>query len=813
MKSLVLLLALIPLLAAADWHPSLPAPGSLDGLGVNIHFTKPEPGELEMIKAAGFRWVRQDITWAGVEKKVGEYDFSAYDGLAAALEKNGLKAYFILDYGNPLYADPGDQHPFTSRAGTEEFRAAYARWAAATVAHFAGRGYLFELWNEPNHEGFWKPKPNAADYAAMAKGACVEIQKVAPKEALVGPATSTIDLPFIEECFRVGLLEHWAAVSVHPYRQQRPETVEAEYRQLRMLIHRYAPDRNIPILSGEWGYSTAWSSLGPDEPAREQTQAQYLARMFLTNIANDVPISIWYDWRDDGNDPKESEHRFGIVRRAFHTGASEPFEPKPAYLAARTLTSELAGFRFNKRLCYGPDDRQLLFEQGVKLRFATHCDGAPRAWLSAQPGKFGVRELSGEARIESAVFTDGIAGLQLKETVEFIRPIDPQPAWEVARSWSCLPLEWLVRYPAETTIEVVATGKNLTDGTLVVDSGTRDNLLGCIMIPPHHGEERVGSGMEFRHSGQVTLTNLLPSEDIRQHLYLRFLDGREFKFHQRSILVAMNPLDISGFVTGDGQFCLRLGNPSGDVLHGKLTLGQAFKGSRTERLENRTDLLLEKGQTEKIIRAPEVKVDQTPFDCMLCFTWDKGPEALSSVRVFQPSVSFSSTALATRTDGAKEVEGHLTIKDAVGDAQAPVPGMPSLAVSYSFGRGWKFGQIVPSDKNSAVENWIKETAPNVYTLWIRGDGRGLQPRIRFVDATGQTFQSDGQKLDFNGWRLVKFPLRSEPETPLNHWGGANDGEVHLPVKWDNVLLLDNVSREPLEGEIQFAAPTLTYERK
>ena len=28
------------------------------GLGVNIHFTDPEPGEIKMIAAAGFRWVR-----------------------------------------------------------------------------------------------------------------------------------------------------------------------------------------------------------------------------------------------------------------------------------------------------------------------------------------------------------------------------------------------------------------------------------------------------------------------------------------------------------------------------------------------------------------------------------------------------------------------------------------------------------------------------------------------------------------------------------------------------------------------------------
>src|SRR5262245_59823485 len=112
----------------ADYHPSLPAIGSLEGLGVNIHFTEPQPGELEMIEAAGFKWIRTDLTWERTEREPGKYDFSAYDSLVAALEKHHLRALFILDYGNPLYAESGDQHPFTSRAGTSDFRDAYAKW-------------------------------------------------------------------------------------------------------------------------------------------------------------------------------------------------------------------------------------------------------------------------------------------------------------------------------------------------------------------------------------------------------------------------------------------------------------------------------------------------------------------------------------------------------------------------------------------------------------------------------------------------------------------------------------------------------------
>ena len=61
--------------------------------------------------------------------------------------------------------------------------------------------------------------------------------------------------------------------------------------------------------------------------------------MVLTNVANDSPLGIWYDWRDDGDDPKEAEHRFGIVRRKPTGDAKQPFEPKPAYTALVSVIS------------------------------------------------------------------------------------------------------------------------------------------------------------------------------------------------------------------------------------------------------------------------------------------------------------------------------------------------------------------------------------------------------------------------------------------------------------------------------------------
>lgn len=350
---------------AAAPQVALPSPTVPDGLGVNIHFTDPRPGEMEMLAAAGFRWVRMDFAWGGTEKERGRYDFAAYDRLLAALDAHRMHAVFILDYSNRLYE--ADQS-----VATQAGREAFARWAAAAVVHFKGRGVLWEIWNEPNIRNFWKPQPDVEQYAALALAAAKAMREAAPGEGIVGPASSTLDWKFLEGCFKAGLLEWWDAVSVHPYRQSAPETAAADYDKLRRLIAQYAPKgKTIPILSGEWGYSSAW------EHYDAESQGKMLPRQWLTNLSQGVPISIWYDWHEDGANRREAEHRFGTVAFDYHAGRDPVYDAKPAYFAAKTLTSVLDGYRFTKRIAVGgPDDYVLLFRTGDELRLAVWTTAA-----------------------------------------------------------------------------------------------------------------------------------------------------------------------------------------------------------------------------------------------------------------------------------------------------------------------------------------------------------------------------------------------------------------------------------------------------
>lgn len=356
------------------------APTVPDGLGVNIHFTDPRPSEMKMLTDGGFRWIRMDFSWSLIEKIKGEYDFTPYDRLMATLEKSGTCALFILDYSNKFYDD--GLSPYT-----DEGRQAFARWAAASVRHFLGRGIYWEMYNEPNNT-FWRPKSNVDDYVKLALAVGRAIRDAGPHEMYIGPATYTIDFSFLEACFRAGLLEYWSAVSIHPYRQSAPETAADEYRRLRSLIVQYAPrGKHVPIISGEWGYSSAWKDFD------EVKQGEMLAREWLTNLSNDIPLSIWYDWQDDGSDAIDPEQHFGTVANSYHEGREPVYDAKPGYRAAKTLTTVLKGYQFRKRLKTDHiEDYVLLFSKGHDIRVAAWTTlGTPHSIvIPASPGRFSI---------------------------------------------------------------------------------------------------------------------------------------------------------------------------------------------------------------------------------------------------------------------------------------------------------------------------------------------------------------------------------------------------------------------------------------
>jgi hypothetical protein len=168
-----------------------------------------------------------------------------------------------------------------------------------------------------------------------------------------------------------GVLEYLDAVSVHPYRNasQPPETAAADFEKLRGMIAANAPEGKrgkVPVLSGEWGYSSHRKGVSLE------TQAAFAVRQQLSNLLHGVPLSIWYDWKNDGPDPGENEHNFGTVL--------PDLKPKLAYTAIQTLTRELGGYAIERRVTMGN-------EKDYVLLCKHNSSGAQKlaAWTLAGP--------------------------------------------------------------------------------------------------------------------------------------------------------------------------------------------------------------------------------------------------------------------------------------------------------------------------------------------------------------------------------------------------------------------------------------------
>src|SRR5205085_1065883 len=130
------------------------------------------------------------------------------------------------------------------------------------------------------------------------------------------------------------------------------------------------------------------------------------------------------DWHDDGTKPTEGEHHFGTVRYEYHAGRDPVYDPKPAYLAARTLTRSLSGFRFDRRLeGGGAEDYVLRFRRGRETRLAvwTRAAGSRRVTIPGQTGRFTVTSHLGAALPPLAADGDGLS-VTLTEAPQYLAP-------------------------------------------------------------------------------------------------------------------------------------------------------------------------------------------------------------------------------------------------------------------------------------------------------------------------------------------------------------------------------------------------------
>ena len=367
---------------------ALPDPTIPNGLALQVKQERVTQEQLGAIARLGFAYVRTGIWWDNVESPApGDWHWdrpikrlvpdptlpaplvTSFDTFIGQARQAGLKVLVTMYNGNRLYTgEPvpvvdthGNMHLLLPGPRTPEQIAAFAAFAAATARHYAdiygAENFVWSIYNEPNMDTNFPPKFDPEAYGDVLLQSCHAIKAAVPGATVIGPDITVtqgkgdgeIDDDFIRRMLaHANVLTCIDGFSLHPYRPMPPDTVAADYAALKTLLQPFmrAAGRDVPLVVDEWGYTMrgkpprfTYPGATPDWAL---VHAALVARTLIVNLAAGVPLTTWYEWQDDGDDPQEGEHGYGLRDLAGL--------PKPGYAAAQTLIATLRGMVFARRL-------------------------------------------------------------------------------------------------------------------------------------------------------------------------------------------------------------------------------------------------------------------------------------------------------------------------------------------------------------------------------------------------------------------------------------------------------------------------------
>ena len=352
--------------------------------GLNVH------GNWFPIKLSSLKpgMQRECIHWLEVEEKKGKYviPINTVESVKWMI-RNRIEPLLILSGNNPIYSgsDPNlitipsqkDNGNYEINWGvhTEENRKAYAEFAKFVVKETRGKVKYFEIWNEPEQNG-WVPleaggKESALEYAQLLKAVYSEIKKVNPEVVVI--ADIGCNRNFVDIVMK-NVPDAMDVLSIHPYvfSQKSPESggLVEELKATREIVDRYRP--GLPIWVTEFGYVSE-KPLG--DKIRKVTlheQAQYLVRGSLLGIGEtNVERFLLYIWQDESSAPMTEGRAFGLLRR--NTAGTE----KPAYYAVQTLNQMTLGYKLIRKASVGSNGFNYTFENDEDRLEVIWKDGEP----------------------------------------------------------------------------------------------------------------------------------------------------------------------------------------------------------------------------------------------------------------------------------------------------------------------------------------------------------------------------------------------------------------------------------------------------
>jgi len=361
------------------------------------------------------------LNWAGTG--AGPLESGDPDGMRAArsARAQGMEPLVILgfppDWASSARAEAGAERLWVHAPA----RNAWSAYVEGVARQYRDVVRCWEVWNEPNTEAFWQPRPDARAYLETLKTAYAAAKRGNPRckvvmPGLAGPSDARAGMAYMEQLLAMGGGRYCDAISIHPYRLRPPEEtgLAEDIRHIAKACASRGPSKPIWITETSWPSEAATGS-------SERRQAALLARSYVLALSTGLVEKImWFRLHDSGPDRFYPEDNLGLCYNDL--------TPKPAFFAHRTIAVLLGRAR---PVSAGQPARKVrlttFHASGESLAAAWSSDG--QRWVAVDTGKprVQVTDLMGNSELRR---TDGgVLLLHLGDLITFVRNLPPKVSW------------------------------------------------------------------------------------------------------------------------------------------------------------------------------------------------------------------------------------------------------------------------------------------------------------------------------------------------------------------------------------------------
>ncbi|MCL1910472.1 MAG: beta-galactosidase, partial [Kiritimatiellaeota bacterium] len=302
-------------------------PSAASPFGMNMR-----QNAMQIAAKSGVSWTREEFSWERIEPVKGKYNWAPYDTAVKTSRSLGINTLGLLTYSASWARRDASQYTSPPRDVND-----YAEFVHAVVSRYKNEVKHWEIWNEPDCNGFWPPNgANADEYAALLKAGYAAAKKADPNCVVMnGGLLAGVCHPdmwgYPEKLF--ALAPPFDVFAWHPYGD--PHSPEAaRYTARTKTLLGLLKKNNLPARL--WLTEQAWSTGNEKTKSVSETlQAQYIVRGHVLALANPaVEKFIWFLFRDGGGRDHDYEQSYGIL--------NPDGTPKRAYPAYVQMSKMLA---------------------------------------------------------------------------------------------------------------------------------------------------------------------------------------------------------------------------------------------------------------------------------------------------------------------------------------------------------------------------------------------------------------------------------------------------------------------------------------